>query len=147
MNLTLGSVGGFLPTIIKGLGKSNADVSVARLRLNGSCPPWLTLVKAQLFTVPPYVVALVVMLLLTTFSDWRQARGIPVACIFIIGVIGWAVLLTIPAANITSTQFSARYFACCLIVTAGYTNIPLIIGEQRCSQRASHHSRISLASG
>jgi hypothetical protein len=28
MNLTLGSVGGFLPTIIKGLGKSNADVGV-----------------------------------------------------------------------------------------------------------------------
>lgn len=40
MNLGLGSVGGFLPTIIKGLGYSNAD--------------------AQLYTVPPYVVSLVV---------------------------------------------------------------------------------------
>lgn len=38
MNLTLGSVGGFLPTIIKGLGKSNADVSAARLRLTVSLP-------------------------------------------------------------------------------------------------------------
>lgn len=66
MNLTLGSVGGFLPTIIKGFGYTNA--------------------KAQLYTVPPYVVALVVMLLLTTFSDYRQTRGLPVAAIFIVGV-------------------------------------------------------------
>jgi hypothetical protein len=73
------------------------------------------------------------MLLLTAFSDRKQTRGIPIACVFIIGVVGWAVLLAVPAAHITDSQFSARYFACCLIVTAGYTNIPLIIGQSSSS--------------
>lgn len=41
MNLTLGSVSGFLPTIVKNLGYTNA--------------------QAQLFTVPPYAVTLVAM--------------------------------------------------------------------------------------
>ncbi|KAK8866095.1 hypothetical protein IAR55_001246 [Kwoniella newhampshirensis] len=109
-NLGLGSVSGFLPTIIKGFGYSNA--------------------KAQLFTVPPYAVALVFMLLLTSFSDHKQTRGLPVASVFILGIIGWSVLLTVPATNISQTQYSARYFACILIVTAGYTNIPLMMSWQ-----------------
>ncbi|WVQ66264.1 uncharacterized protein L199_004443 [Kwoniella botswanensis] len=110
MNLNLGSVGGFLPTIIKGFGYSNA--------------------KAQLFTVPPYAVALVFMILLTSFSDYKQSRGIPVASVFILGLIGWSILLAVPANHITQSQYSARYFACVCIVTAGYTNIPLIISWQ-----------------
>ncbi|SCZ93063.1 BZ3500_MvSof-1268-A1-R1_Chr6-2g08438 [Microbotryum saponariae] len=107
MNLTLGSVGGFLPTIIKGLGYSNAN--------------------AQLFSVPPYVVALVFMLLLSSFSDRKQTRGIPVASVFVVGIIGWALLLTIPAHKATHTQLHVRYFGCICIVTAGYSAIPLII--------------------
>ncbi|GFZ45527.1 hypothetical protein JCM24511_03253 [Saitozyma sp. JCM 24511] len=107
MNLGLGSVGGFLPTIIKGFGYTNA--------------------KAQLFTVPPYAVALVSMLLLTSFSDWRQTRGIPVACVFIVGLVGWVLLQAIPASHITQSQYSARYFGCICVVCAGYINIPLII--------------------
>ncbi|OXG87344.1 hypothetical protein C346_03237 [Cryptococcus neoformans D17-1] len=103
INLTLGSVSGFLPTIIKGFGYSNA--------------------RAQLFTVPPYAVALVFMLLLTTYSDRRQTRGIPIAVVFILGLVGWAVLLSVPA----TTHYSARYFACILIVTAGYANLPLLV--------------------
>ncbi|WWC95606.1 hypothetical protein V866_002471 [Kwoniella sp. B9012] len=110
MNLNLGSVGGFLPTIIKGFGYSNA--------------------KAQLFTVPPYAVALVFMLLLTSFSDYKQSRGIPVACVFILGLVGWSILLAVPASHISHAQYSARYLACILVVTAGYTNIPLIISWQ-----------------
>ncbi|KDE03411.1 hypothetical protein MVLG_06077 [Microbotryum lychnidis-dioicae p1A1 Lamole] len=107
MNLTLGSVGGFLPTIIKGLGYSNAN--------------------AQLFSVPPYVVALVFMLLLSSFSDRKQTRGIPVASVFVVGIIGWALLLAIPAHKATPTQLHVRYFGCICIVTAGYSAIPLII--------------------
>lgn len=72
------------------------------------------------------------MLLLTTFSDWRQARGIPIMSVFLIGIVGWAILLSVQAnpALATQAQLSARYFACCCIVTAGYTNIPLIISWQ-----------------
>jgi hypothetical protein len=53
-------------------------------------------VQAQLFTVPPYAVALVFMLLLTSFSDWKQTRGIPVMSVFLVGIIGWAILLAVP---------------------------------------------------
>jgi hypothetical protein len=91
MNLGLGSVGGFLPTIIKGLGYTNA--------------------RAQLFTVPPYAVALVFMLLLTSFSDWKQTRGIPAAAVFCIGIVGWAILMAVPA-NVktdSASQLHARY--------------------------------------
>jgi sugar phosphate permease len=55
MNLTLGSVSGFLPTIVKGLGYTNA--------------------QAQLYTVPPYAVAFVFTMLLSTFSDKLRSRG------------------------------------------------------------------------
>lgn len=106
MNLTLASVGGFLPTIIKGFGYTNA--------------------QAQLFTVPPYAVALVFMLLITTYSDYRVTRGIPVMSVFCIGIVGWAILLSLNA----NGNYSARYFACICITTAGYTNIPLIISWQ-----------------
>ena len=55
MNLTLGSVSGFLPTIIKGLGYSAAE--------------------AQLYTVPPYAVALAFTMILSTLSDRFRSRG------------------------------------------------------------------------
>ncbi|TYJ54827.1 hypothetical protein B9479_004498 [Cryptococcus floricola] len=106
MNLTLGSVSGFLPTIVKGFGYTDA--------------------KAQLMTVPPYAVALVFMLFLTSFSDWKQSRGLPAASVFCIGIVGWAILLSLDA----DSNYSARYFAVICIVTAGYTNIPIIMSWQ-----------------
>lgn len=78
-------------------------------------------------TVPPYAVALAFMLLLTTFSDRTQARGLPAATVFCLGIVGWAILFSVPPEDATSSQISGRYFACILIVTAGYTNIPLIM--------------------
>ncbi|KAJ7342937.1 major facilitator superfamily domain-containing protein [Mycena albidolilacea] len=110
MNLCLGSVTGFLPTIVKGLGYSDAN--------------------AQLFTVPPYVVALVFMLLMSTYSDAHQTRGIPVAIVFGIAIVGWSILLAVPAVAPTYSDLHARYFGCICIVTAGYANIPLIISWQ-----------------
>jgi phosphatidylserine synthase len=95
----LGSVTGFLPTIVKGLGYSDAN--------------------AQLLTVPPYVVALVFMLLMSAYSDARQTRGIPVAIVFSIAIVGWAILLAVPAVAPTYSDLHARYFGCICIVTAG----------------------------
>lgn len=108
MNLGLGSVGGFLPTIVKGFGYTAA--------------------RAQLLTVPPYAVALVFMLLLTSFSDWRQSRGIPAMSVFCIGIVGWSILLGVNPVKATTHELSARYFGCICVVVAGYTNIPIIIG-------------------
>jgi hypothetical protein len=117
MNLGLGSVGDFLPAIIRGFGASNNA-------------------RAQLLTVPPYATALVFMLLLTSFSDWRQARGLPVAVVLIIGIVCWSILYSVPAAHITTHQYSARYFGCICVVVAGYTKIALIIGESIIPHRA-----------
>lgn len=110
MNLGLGSVGGFLPTIIKGLGFAEA--------------------KAQAMTTPPYVVALVFMLLLTSYSDRYQTRGFPVAAVFCIGILGWALLLGVSPVHASSTALHVRYFGCICVVVAGYTNIPLIMAWQ-----------------
>ena len=100
-------------------------------------------IQAQLFTVPPYAVALVFMLLMTTFSDRYQTRALPAASVFIIGIVGWTILLTVNAHKPTASELHARYFGCICVVTAGYTNIPLIIswvsgntGNQ--SQRAAN---------
>jgi 4-hydroxybenzoate polyprenyltransferase len=106
MNLGLGSVGGFLPTIIQGLGYTEA--------------------KAQLFTVPPYAVSLVFMLLITTYSDRALTRGIPVAIVFIIGAVGWAILMGVSPVKASHAMLSVRYFGCFCVVTAGYSAIPLI---------------------
>ena len=109
-NLSTASVGGFLPTIISSLGYAHGSKA-----------------RAQLLTVPPYVCALVFMLLMTTFSDWKQTRGIPSMSVFLIGMLGWILLYTLPASDSTESQLSGRYFACCCIVIASYTNIPVIM--------------------
>lgn len=101
MNLTLGSVSGFLPTIVKSLGYSNAD--------------------AQLYTVPPYAVALVFMTSVAAISDRMKVRGPFVASVFTISSIGWIILLTV-----VQNQH-ARYFAVFCVVIGGYAAIPLIM--------------------
>ncbi|BGP13076.1 hypothetical protein JCM10213v2_000995 [Rhodosporidiobolus nylandii] len=107
MNLTLGSVSGFLPKIVAGLGYSNAD--------------------AQLYSVPPYAVALAYMLLITSFSDKKQTRGIPSMSVYAIGIVGWVILLAVNPVGVTKGGLRARYFACCCLATAGYANIPLVM--------------------
>ncbi|KAJ7176139.1 major facilitator superfamily domain-containing protein [Mycena crocata] len=124
MNLGLGSVGGFLPTIIKGLGYSNAD--------------------AQLYTVPPYVVALVFMLLMSSYSDRYQTRGIPVAIVFCIAITGWSLLLGVSPIKPTEAALNARYFGCICVVTAGYSNIPLIMSWQSGNTGSQSQRAVSL---
>ncbi|GAA5856467.1 hypothetical protein JCM8547_008756 [Rhodosporidiobolus lusitaniae] len=107
MNLTLGSVSGFLPQIVKDLGYSNAD--------------------AQLYTVPPYAVALGTMLFMTAISDKYRTRGIPAMIVFAIGITGWSILLGVDPVGVTEGGLRARYFACCCLASAGYSNIPIIM--------------------
>ncbi|POY70839.1 hypothetical protein BMF94_6252 [Rhodotorula taiwanensis] len=107
MNLTLGSVSGFLPTIVKGLGYTST--------------------QAQLYSVPPYATALGCMLLLTTLSDRLQSRGLFVVLVYCIGLVGWCILLAVNPIGVTAGGLRARYFACCCLASAGYSNIPLIM--------------------
>ncbi|GAA5971283.1 hypothetical protein JCM11641_008293 [Rhodosporidiobolus odoratus] len=110
MNLTLGSVSGFLPSIVRGLGYTDAE--------------------AQLYSVPPYAVALVYMLLITSYSDHFQTRGIPAMSVYAIGIVGWCILLGVNPVGVSEGGLRARYFACCCLATAGYANIPILMAWQ-----------------
>jgi len=117
-------VGGFLPTIISGLGYTEA--------------------RAQLFTVPPYAVALVFMIALASFSDRVQSRGLPVAAVFCIGLVGWGILFGVDPVGATAGDLHARYFGCICVVTAGYSSIPLIMAWQSGNTGAESQRAVSL---
>ncbi|GAB5593247.1 hypothetical protein Unana1_08147 [Umbelopsis nana] len=101
LNLTLGSISGFLPTIISTFGYSN--------------------VTAQLYTVPPYAVAVVYMAIVSFLSDRYKIRGILVFIDAVIAMIGFAILIGI------KYNEAVRYFAEFLIVAPTFTNIPLCL--------------------
>jgi MFS family permease len=101
INLTLASVSGFLPTIIKTLGYSNAD--------------------AQLYTVPPYACATVFMMLTSFLSDRTRCRGLFVAGVMMISCTGWIILLVI----VDNVQ--VRYFATFLVVMGSFAAIPITL--------------------
>ncbi|POY71015.1 hypothetical protein BMF94_5940 [Rhodotorula taiwanensis] len=83
--------------------------------------------NAQLYSVPPYACALGVMLLLTGISDRTRSRGLFVMIVFAIGIVGWSILYAVKPHHVTEGGLRARYFACCCLASAGYSNIPLIM--------------------
>lgn len=95
MNLTLGSVSGFLPTIVKVSSPSSPSSQRRELTFSFFQGLGYTAADAQIYTVPPYAAALGVMLLMTTISDRYQTRGIPAMIVFGIGIVGWFVLLSL----------------------------------------------------
>ncbi|KAG6830028.1 hypothetical protein H0H87_009491 [Tephrocybe sp. NHM501043] len=101
LNCALASISAFLPTILTTLGYSNA--------------------RAQLFTVPPYAVAAVVLVMFSFSSDRLQSRGYFMTASCAIGGIGYLLLLTVHENN------HARYFATFCITSGTYTTIGLII--------------------
>lgn len=125
MNLTLGSVTGFLPTIIKGCvyrcALHLAQALIVAYTFCGIYRLGHTDAAAQLFTVPPYAVAFVTMYLISYFSDRMKLRGPFVAGVFTISIVGWLILL------LELTNERVRYFACICIVIGGYNNIPLYV--------------------
>ncbi|KJA25497.1 hypothetical protein HYPSUDRAFT_199652 [Hypholoma sublateritium FD-334 SS-4] len=102
LNCALASIGAFLPTIITTLGfKANA--------------------LAQLLTVPPYIVAAIVMLAFAFTSDRLQSRGILMAVSSAIGGVGYLLLIVVTG------NVHARYFATFCITSGTYTAIGLTI--------------------
>jgi len=100
-NLTLASNSGFLPTIIKSLGYSDAN--------------------AQLYTVPPYACAFVSMILTSFISDRIRCRGLFVGGVMMLSCTGWIILLAV-----VDNQH-ARYFATFLVVMGSFSAIPLTL--------------------
>ncbi|GJN87727.1 hypothetical protein Rhopal_000682-T1 [Rhodotorula paludigena] len=124
MNLGLSSTSGYLPTIIKGLGYTNA--------------------KAQIMSVPPYAVSLVVMLLICTYSDRAQTRGIPIMCVFATGIVGWSILLGVSPVDPSSSDLKVRYFGCFCVVSAAYSAIPLIMSWQASNVAGESQKAVAL---
>jgi len=101
LNNALSAISAFLPTIITTFGFTNA--------------------RAQLLTVPPYVVAAVVMLSISYASDKLQSRGTFLCIGCSLGGIGYLLLLTVANNN------HVRYFATFCVVSGTYTTIGLTI--------------------
>lgn len=119
LNLSLGSVSGFLPTIVKTFGYSNS--------------------RAQLMTVPPYAVAFVGTLAFSYASDETRTRGPFVITLMILSAIGFAILLGAPHSN------PARYFATFLVVLGAFSNIPLMLSWA--ANTAGSHSAAAVRLG
>ncbi|KAG0145003.1 hypothetical protein CROQUDRAFT_659198, partial [Cronartium quercuum f. sp. fusiforme G11] len=97
LNLTLGSVSGFLPSIVASMGHAGPI--------------------AQLYTIPPHIVAFITMTLISIASDRYQTRALPIAGVFTISSIGWIILI------LTDHNNSLRYFATFLVVIGGVSCI------------------------
>jgi hypothetical protein len=65
-------VSGFLPTIIKGLGYTNADAQSAVVCVSVG----QKLTSFRLFTVPPYAVAFVTMYLMSAVCELQSCTGL-----------------------------------------------------------------------
>jgi len=119
LNLSLGSVSGFLPTIVKSFGYTNS--------------------RAQLFTVPPYAVAFVGTIACSYLSDRVRSRGPFVVVLMLLSAIGFAILIGVPHNN------SARYFATFLVVLGAFSNIPLMLSWA--ANTAGSHSAAAVRLG
>lgn len=119
LNLSLGSVSGFLPTIIKTFGYTSA--------------------RTQLMTVPPYAVAFVGTVTISYLSDRMHTRGPFVAVLMVLSAVGFAILIGVPHSN------GARYFATFLVVLGAFSNIPLMLSWA--ANTAGSHSAAAVRLG
>ncbi|KZO95487.1 MFS general substrate transporter [Calocera viscosa TUFC12733] len=99
-NVAASALAAFLPTIISDLGYEGA--------------------QAQLFSVPPYVVAAAVLIITMPFSDRLQSRGIPMTVAGLLGGTGFLLL-------VVQENLHVKYLATFMISTSVYTSIGLAI--------------------
>ena len=86
LNCALASIGAFLPTVITTFGYSKFHVLVLSLVINFLPAGPAT---AQLMTVPPYLVAAMVMVSFSLSSDKFQNRGTFMSIASLIGALGY----------------------------------------------------------
>lgn len=88
----------FLPTIIEGIKPNSSSATV------------------QAYTIPCYAVGAIVYMSAARFSDWTQIRGPVVACLSLISIIGYALL-------ISPLSFEAHYAGCFLVAFGLYVAV------------------------
>lgn len=64
----------------------------------------------------------ILVLLISSYSDRYQTRGVPVASVFAIAIVGWGILYGVNPVGASAMDLHARYFGCICIVTAGCTS-------------------------
>jgi hypothetical protein len=74
-------------------------------------------IQAQLHSVPPYVLACVVAIVIAFISDRHQQRGLYLALFGAIAVIGYSILLT-------TTSAQSRYAGVFIVALGAFPNGP-----------------------
>lgn len=72
-----------------------------------------------MMTVPPYACSFVIMFLASWLSDRYRTRGIPIVILMSIGTIAYALLATLPEA-----QLRGKYACVCIAVACVYATYP-----------------------
>ncbi|KAL2858530.1 major facilitator superfamily domain-containing protein [Aspergillus pseudoustus] len=96
----LSSISGFLPTIVRELGYTEAT-------------------EANLMTVPPYACAFVLMFIASYSSDHFRDRGIHITALMCVSTIAYALLATLPESN-----NHGKYACVCIAVACVYATYP-----------------------
>ncbi|GAO48440.1 MFS general substrate transporter [Saitoella complicata NRRL Y-17804] len=123
VNITLASISGFLPTIIKNMGYTAAE--------------------AQLYTVPPYAVATFLTVATSWVSDKSRLRGPFVAGYMALSAIGFGILM-----GVQHNQH-VRYFATFLVVSGAFTCIPLMLSwcSNNCGSQSQRAVEVAMMNG
>ncbi|KAL7911703.1 MFS general substrate transporter [Trichoderma velutinum] len=79
-----------------------------------------SLIKTQLLTVPPFVLAFVITLISAYYSDRYQARGIATICTSLLALVG-AVMIYL------GRSIATRYTATFLLISGVYASAPCLI--------------------
>lgn len=108
----------FLPTIIKNLGYTNN--------------------KAQLMTVPPYVVACAFCVTAGYFADKKRSRGIFVICFNFVALVG---LIMLAASKSPHVKYAGTFF----FAVGVYTNTPMIMAFNANNSGPSSKRSVALA--
>jgi hypothetical protein len=86
-----------------------------------SCANSIANALAQILTVPPYIVAAIVLCTTAYYTDRFQSRGLAVAGSCFVGAIGYLIVVLVP------NNMHARYFAVFCITSGTYTAIGVTI--------------------
>lgn len=97
--IPLGSLTFFTPTIVTGLGFDS--------------------IKAQLMTVPPWVLGYFFSLFLGWSADRHNARGMHIFCSSLLGAIGWVTAGSLPADAYTKRYVMLFFCACGAFPSSG----------------------------
>ena len=91
----------FAPSIIRSLGHSP--------------------IKTQLYSVPPWVVSFGASMIIATFSDWLRMRYLFIMIGSAVGLIGYAILISVH--NNVNTMYAALFLA----AAGNYSAMPVIV--------------------